>query len=72
MNEFNPEMNLNDIVIACWSKGLSPSDTVKAADAYGYIVSDDTVISMYSRMSATFNAFLAARAERKTAQLSHL
>ena len=72
MNEFNPEMNLNDIVIACWSKGLSPSDTAKAADAYGYIVSDDTVISMYSRMSATFNAFLAARAERKTAQLKHL
>jgi hypothetical protein len=39
-------------------------------DAYGYIVTTDTVISMYSRMSATFTAFLAARADKKRAQLS--
>ena len=72
MNTFNPDMSLNDIVIDCWSKGKSPSETVTIADNNGFIVSDDTIISMYSRMSATFNAFLAARAERKTAQLSHL
>ncbi len=71
MNTFNPDMSLNDIVIDCWSKGMSPSETVKTADNYGYIVSDDTVISLYGRMSATFNAFLAARAEKKRAQLSN-
>jgi len=70
MNAFNPDMNLNDIVIDCWSKGMSPSETVKIADNNGYIVTDDTVIGLYSRMSATFNAFLAARADKKRAQLS--
>ena len=70
MNTFNPDMNLNDIVIECWSKGLSPSDAVKMADDHGYITTPDTIISMYGRMSATFNAFLAARAERKKTQLS--
>ena len=70
MNTFNPDMKLKDIVIDCWSKGMSPSETVNEACKYGHTITDDTVISLYGRMSATFNAFLAARADRKRAQLS--
>jgi len=76
MNTFNPDMNLNDIVFECWNKGMSPSDAVKLADDHGFITTPDTIISMYGCMSATFNAFnafntfLAARADRKKAQLS--
>ena len=72
MNTFNPDMDLNDIVIDCWSKGMSPSDTVRVADNHGYITTPDTIISMYGRMTSTFNAFLARRAEKKKAQLAHL